>query len=454
MTDQPPTDTSDPPTESPAKDEEREHVVARYGRMKHIGMFRHDLDPPPKMAETVVLRTDRGAELGKVLACVGGSCSRCLNPRSLNSYVAACGSDYPFGRKGKVLRIATPQDFNDQQHLDRSASEEAGFCRQQIASLGMDMKIVDVEHLLGGERIVFFFTAEHRVDFRELVRKLAAEYHTRIEMRQVGARDEARLVADYERCGRRCCCQEFLKFLKPVSMRMAKPQKATLDPAKISGRCGRLMCCLRYEDAIYAELAASLPRKNMWIRTAEDVVAKVADVQVLTQLVRLILPDRTHAVVHNDEIIERDIPEPSPEEMVSRREPLQEAPAPGASRAAAKVNAEEPQTDIRKPAADKAGVPSEQAEGKPKRRKRGRGRRGKDKPAARPEALSAPPQSRPKSSAQAPSPSGSPEQKAAGEGGEQPKPKRKRRRRRRKPRGQRGQANQNTQGGSGGTKSD
>ena len=450
MSDQPPTDTSDPPTESPAKDEEREHVVARYGRMKHIGMFRHDLDPPPKMAETVVLRTDRGAELGKVLACVGGSCSRCLDPRSLNSYVAACGSDYPFGRKGKVLRIATPQDFNDQQHLDRSASEEADFCRKQIDGLGMEMKIIDVEHLLGGERIVFFFTAEHRVDFRELVRKLAAEYHTRIEMRQVGARDEARLVADYERCGRRCCCQEFLKFLKPVSMRMAKTQKATLDPAKISGRCGRLMCCLRYEDAIYAELAASLPRKNMWIRTAEDVVAKVADVQVLTQLVRLILPDRTHAVVHNDEIIERDIPEPSPEEMASRQRPLEVArdrPMPISEPEAPAAEA----TDRGEGVTAKADAPAKQAEGKPKRRKRRRGRRGKDKPAARPEAQSAPPQSGPKSSAQAPSPSGSPEPKPAGEGEGQPKPKRKRRRRRRKPRGQ---ANQNTQGGSDAKKSD
>jgi len=108
------------------------------------------------------------------------------------------------------------------------------------------MKIVAAEHLLGGERIIFYFTSETRVDFRELVRALAQEYHTRIEMRQVGARDEAKLIADYERCGRLCCCAAYMKDLKPVSMRMAKQQKATLDPTKISGRCGRLMGCRRY----------------------------------------------------------------------------------------------------------------------------------------------------------------------------------------------------------------
>ena len=117
------------------------------------------------------------------------------------------------------------------------------------SKVGLDMRMIACEHLLGGERIIFYFTAEGRIDFRQLVRDLAREYHTRIEMRQIGARDEARIVADFEICGRECCCKNFLKVLRPVNMKMAKLQKATLDPTKVSGRCGRLRCCLRYEQA-------------------------------------------------------------------------------------------------------------------------------------------------------------------------------------------------------------
>jgi hypothetical protein len=130
-------------------------------------------------------------------------------------------------------------------------------------------------------------------------------------MRHVGARDEARLVADYERCGQRCCCKQFLRYLKPISMRMAKVQKATLDPAKISGRCGRLMCCLRYEDATYTDLNKALPRRKTWVRTNDGVVGRVVDTQILTQLVKLMLPDRTNVVVSVEEIAERNVPEPS-----------------------------------------------------------------------------------------------------------------------------------------------
>jgi cell fate regulator YaaT (PSP1 superfamily) len=213
-----------------------------------------------------------------------------------------------------LFRSANQQDIIDQRHLDSSAGEEYGFCRKLIRELELEMKLVAVEHLLGGERIIFYFTAEHRVDFRELVRRLAGQYRTRIEMRQVGARDEARLVADLERCGQRCCCQQFLKELKPVSMRMAKVQKATLDPTKISGRCGRLMCCLRYEDETYEKLRKKLPKKNIWVRT-EETLGKVIGGQIITQLVRIAQPDGTIAAVPNEDIIEKDMDPPaSPEE--------------------------------------------------------------------------------------------------------------------------------------------
>jgi cell fate regulator YaaT (PSP1 superfamily) len=146
------------------------------------------------------------------------------------------------------------------------------------------MKIVDAEHILGGERVIFYFMSEGRVDFRDLVKTLSHEFQTRIEMRQIGARDEARLLGDVESCGQVVCCKQFLKYLKPVNMRMAKMQKATLDPAKISGYCGRLKCCLRYEDSTYGELKKKLPRKNTRVQL-EDCEGRVIDGQILTQLI-------------------------------------------------------------------------------------------------------------------------------------------------------------------------
>ncbi len=121
------------------------------------------------------------------------------------------------------------------------------------------MQIVDVEHLFGGERLVFYFLAEGRVDFRDLVKSMAREFHTRIELRQIGVRDEAKLLADYGDCGKPVCCNTHMVVMPPVSMRMAKLQKSTLDPTKISGRCGRLKCCLRFEQDVYEEFQKELP---------------------------------------------------------------------------------------------------------------------------------------------------------------------------------------------------
>jgi cell fate regulator YaaT (PSP1 superfamily) len=163
------------------------------------------------------------------------------------------------------------------------------------------MKIVDAEHVFGGERIIFYFMSDGRVDFRELVKRIAQEYQTRIEMRQIGSRDEAKLLGDVESCGQQCCCQRFLKHLKPVNMRMAKMQKATLDPAKISGYCGRLKCCLRYEDKTYTELKKQLPKKNTRVKTRQG-VGKVVDTQILTQLVMVEYEGGERSAVSVDEI--------------------------------------------------------------------------------------------------------------------------------------------------------
>jgi len=337
-------------------------LVARYGRMRWLGEFRHRFDPPPAPGTKAVLRTDRGVELGQVVASVCDSpCPGCMTAEKVEHYLWASGPDYPFRRDGKVLRIANPQDLIDQRHLESSAGDERIFCIEQIRELALEMKLVTVEHLLGGDRIVFYFLAEHRVDFRELVRRLAGQYHTRIEMRQVGARDEARLVADYERCGQQCCCRSFLKDLKPISMRMAKTQKATLDPAKISGRCGRLMCCLRYEDSAYRELKVALPKKNTWVRTKE-VVGRVVGAQIITQLVQLRLPNESRVVVANEEIIERDVEPPAVHADEAQRPRAKitegERAAPGAKRPRRKPAP--PPKKPREPAPDR--TPAEQAE--------------------------------------------------------------------------------------------
>ncbi|OPX24099.1 MAG: hypothetical protein B1H04_02800 [Planctomycetales bacterium 4484_123] len=376
--------TDAPPTPGQDSQPEEKLVVVRYGRMGHIAVLPHHLDPPPASGTALVVRTQRGTELARVLINVGTGPAREFIPRAaLENYIQANGAEYPVNRTGKVLRQANPQDLNDQHHLDRATADKSAFCREQIRQLNLEMRLVAVEHLLGGERIVFYFTAERRVDFRELVRRLAGRYHTRIEMRQVGARDEARLVADYERCGMRCCCQSFLKFLQPISMRMAKTQKATLDPTKISGRCGRLMCCLRYEDATYEELLSRLPKKNTWVRTAEGVVGRVIDSQILAQLVRLVLPDNSHLVVANEDIVERGLPAPPPPEQPPSTRPeaqVRESPTPPTSPRPAPAELDE--------VLERIGLPEDEAASQqassPKGRKSTRRRRGrrKKKPAS------------------------------------------------------------------------
>ncbi len=138
-------------------------------------------------------------------------------------------------------------DRSQWRHLESKTAEDLEICQRCIDALQLQMELVDVERILGGERFVVYFLADGRVDFRELVRDLAKQFQTRIEMRQIGVRDEAKLLADYGDCGQPICCATFLSKMPPVSMKMAKLQKATLDPSKISGRCGRLKCCLRYE---------------------------------------------------------------------------------------------------------------------------------------------------------------------------------------------------------------
>ena len=261
-------------------------MLVRYGRMDTLGWFEHKETQIPRSPRRVVIKTDRGLELGQLtgqLCPYRGGQFR-LNQEQVKKYFEDSEVDCLCEVAGKFVRYATSEDISEERHLEKIANDEMEYCRQLIKELDLPMKIVDAEHVFGGERIIFYFMADSRVDFRQLVRKLAHEHQTRIEMRQIGPRDEAKLLADIESCGQECCCKRFLKTLKPVNMRMAKMQKATLDPAKISGYCGRLKCCLRYEDKTYTELKERLPKKNTKVKTARG-EGKVVDTHILTQLV-------------------------------------------------------------------------------------------------------------------------------------------------------------------------
>jgi cell fate regulator YaaT (PSP1 superfamily) len=210
------------------------HVV-RYGVMRFLGIFSAQGNVAYRRGTRVIARTDRGLEDGEVLCEATEAAAACLREPS----------------EGQILREMTAEDGRELDRIRQQARREMETCQTYVGQLGLAMQLVDVEHVFGGERIIIYYLAENRVDFRELVRLLAGEFQTRIEMRQIGVRDEAKLLADYGDCGVPVCCNTHLVQMPPVSMKMAKLQKATLDPTKISGRCGRLKCCLRYEYELY-----------------------------------------------------------------------------------------------------------------------------------------------------------------------------------------------------------
>lgn len=271
----------------PKSQKHRKTMLVRYGRMGYLGWFEHNETRIPKTAKRAVVKTDRGLELGEIVGTFNYRAGQFKSSKEqVERYFANRTKDYPLGAGGTFVRFATHEDLMEEKHLEISAKEEQKCCEQFVKEMDLPMRIVDTEHLFGGERIIIYFSSNGRVDFRELVRRLAREYQTRIELRQIGARDEAKLVSDYESCGQECCCRRFLKILEPVNMRMAKLQKATLDPSKISGHCGRLKCCLRYEDETYKELKKRLPKKNTDVSTPHG-QGMVAGSQILTQLVEV-----------------------------------------------------------------------------------------------------------------------------------------------------------------------
>ncbi len=259
-------------------------VTVRYGLMATTERFSTDSDVF-RADDEVIVRTARGIDAGVALF-------RARERRGDEEV------------HGELLRLSNDSDRKILSHIrDQKEPEEFATCQECIRERNLPMRLVGVEHLFSGDKIIFYFLAENRVDFRELVKELARRYRTRIEMRQIGVRDEARLLADYEHCGRELCCRTFIRNLEPVTMRMAKMQKTTLDPSKISGHCGRLMCCLRFEDEVYSSLQAEMPARGS-VCVTEKFTGEVLSFDMFRQEIVLGLPDNSQETVHLSAITE------------------------------------------------------------------------------------------------------------------------------------------------------
>ena len=234
----------------------------------------------------VIIDTARGPEYG---ICAGGNHS--IPERDVVSPLRP------------VIRIANAQDKKSVEENRQKEKQAYDVCLQKIAEQGLDMQLVSVECSFDGSKLLFFFTADERVDFRELVKSLAAVFHTRIELRQIGVRDKAKMVGGLGICGRPFCCASFLDDFQPVSIKMAKTQNLSLNPTKISGTCGRLMCCLKYEQFAYEDLLRNAPKAESFVDTPEG-RGTVTEVDLLRQRVKVRMEDEPEViqVFRNDEI--------------------------------------------------------------------------------------------------------------------------------------------------------
>ena len=231
---------------------------------------------PVQEGDGVIVETARGVEFGDV---VNG-------PHEVEE-------NQIFAPLKAVERIATQKDH--EMRAQNAAKEKDAFatCMEKIQARGLDMKLVDVEYSFNGSKVVFYFTADGRVDFRELVKDLASVLKTRIELRQIGVRDEAKMLGGLGSCGRPVCCKTFLADFQPVSIKMAKEQNLSLSPTKISGICGRLMCCLKYEQDCYESMRKMMPKVGKDVTTPEGMTGMAVESNVLTEKtkVKLLLPD-------------------------------------------------------------------------------------------------------------------------------------------------------------------
>lgn len=225
-----------------------------------------------KKGDHVIVETARGIEFGTVVSA----------PREVEE-------DKVIQPLKPVLRIATAKDV-EQEEVNRAKEKDAfKICLEKIQKHGLEMKLIDAEYTFDNNKVLFYFTADGRIDFRELVKDLAAVFKTRIELRQIGVRDETKIVGGIGICGRALCCHTHLSEFIPVSIKMAKEQNLSLNPTKISGVCGRLMCCLKHEEETYEELNRRLPSVGDYVTTEDGLKGEVHSVNVLRQLVKVIV---------------------------------------------------------------------------------------------------------------------------------------------------------------------
>ena len=223
-------------------------------RFKSVGKIYY-FDPGDLTLEvgtSVIVETARGVEMGTVAIA--------------NRLVDESGVVQPLK---KVVRAATKEDFKKVEDNEKKEAEAFVICAEKIKAHKLEMKLVDVEYTFDGSKVLFYFTADGRIDFRELVKDLASVFRTRIELRQIGVRDEAKMIGSYGLCGRNLCCSQFLGDFAPVSIKMAKEQGLSLNPTKISGTCGRLMCCLKYEQEAYEDLLKVTPKQGAFVSTPD-----------------------------------------------------------------------------------------------------------------------------------------------------------------------------------------
>lgn len=260
-------------------------------------------DPKPRTGDHVIVETDRGRELGLV----------CEDVQEVTDEQLA---ELPTPLR-PAKRIATDEDLARVDELTKRAEETMPLFRELVEKHGLDMKPVRVEYLFDGDKAVFYFSAEQRVDFRDLVRELAGRLHLRIDMRQIGVRDEARMIGGISHCGEELCCTRFGGEFKPVSIRMAKEQDLPLNPASISGVCGRLMCCLRYEFEVYKDFKSRAPKKGALIDTPLG-KAKVCEFNTPEETVTMRLEDGKQVTVPLGEMSRPEGAEPNEEGRLPR----------------------------------------------------------------------------------------------------------------------------------------
>ncbi|MBQ9841866.1 MAG: stage 0 sporulation protein [Clostridia bacterium] len=301
----------------------------------------YDFDPGALQllpGEKVMVETSRGIECGEV---------------------ARANREMKEPREGikPVLRRATPEDLERAEKNAQKAREAMKICQERIEAHQLDMKLVDAEYAFDNSKITFNFTAEGRVDFRNLVKDLASTLHTRIELHQIGVRDEAKKLGGLGICGQPFCCSRFLKDFQPVSIKMAKEQGLSLNPTKISGSCGRLMCCLKYEQDVYEELNKLSPKVGATVMTPEG-RGVVTESNILTGKIKVRLEDSADASpvpMHRDDLnAARRAPAPAEEDTAPQEKPVKE-PKPQKE----EKPQNKPRNDKPQPPADKQGGKSD-----------------------------------------------------------------------------------------------